>query len=347
MTMATQPISEEALDLLDHAGADDTPPPVPVIVLTGFLGAGKTTLLNRILDGDHGLRVAVLVNDFGDINIDADLVTGVQAGVVSLANGCVCCTIRDDLIETVMAAVDLPERPEYVVLEASGVADPAGIASTFNLSRLRDQIRVDGVICMLDAEQVFAVPELMELKIRQVAYADLVVVNKVDLVEPAQIDGIRAWLDERMRRYRLIEAVRADVPLDVVLSAGRFDAAPTVMPERRHQAVGRSATQDLETWSYRTDEPLALETLREVAARLPASVYRAKGIVHAIEVPDRQVVLQVVGRRVDLSIGEPWRAGERRSRIVAIGAAGATDADELRARFDGCLAAPGAADPPA
>ena len=232
VSIVTQPISEEAIDLVDHVGVGDTPPPVPVIVLTGFLGAGKTTLLNRILEGDHGLRVAVLVNDFGDINIDADLVAGLDAGVASLANGCVCCTIRDDLIETVMATVDLPERPEYIVLEASGVADPAGIASTFNLSRLRDQIRVDGVICMLDAEQVFEVPELMELKIRQVAYADLIVLNKVDLVEQAQIDRVHAWLDERMHRYRLIEAVRADLPLDVVLSAGRFDAAPTVMSER-------------------------------------------------------------------------------------------------------------------
>lgn len=101
--------------------------------------------------------------------------------------------------------------------------------------------------------------------------------------------------------------------------------------------------QDLETWSYQTDQPFELEILRKIAARLPAGVYRAKGILHAIEVPDRQVVLQVVGRRVDLSIGEPWRPGERRSRIVAIGATGATDADELRARFEGCLAASGAA----
>ena len=113
---------------------------IPVTILTGFLGAGKTTLLNRILNGDHGLRIAVLVNDFGSVNIDAELVVGVQDDVISLANGCVCCEVRDDLVETVTAIAARPERPECVLLEASGVADPAGIAMTFVDGGLRDRI---------------------------------------------------------------------------------------------------------------------------------------------------------------------------------------------------------------
>ena len=108
-------------DLLDHE-LKTGPPVIPVTVLTGFLGAGKTTLLNRIVNGNHGLRVAVLVNDFGSLNIDADLIVGVESNVVSLANGCVCCSIRDDLIEAVVGVLARPERPEYVLLEASGVA---------------------------------------------------------------------------------------------------------------------------------------------------------------------------------------------------------------------------------
>ena len=214
----------------DRSGAEA----IPLTVLTGFLGAGKTTLLNRILTGDHGLRVAVLVNDFGSINIDADLVVGVEGDgdIISLANGCVCCNVRDDLVAAVLQVLSRAEQPEYILLEASGVAEPSGIALTFMGEDLRDRIRLDSIMCVVDAEQVFAVPEMMELKLRQVAFADMLILNKVDLVTREEIDQIKAWLDDRFHRYRLVEASDGNVPLEILLSVGRFDPSQLVTHPR-------------------------------------------------------------------------------------------------------------------
>jgi G3E family GTPase len=330
-------------------------PAIPLTVLTGFLGAGKTTLLNRILTGDHGLRIAVLVNDFGSINIDADLVVGLESDgdLISLANGCVCCNVRDDLVVAVTQVMTRPERPEYILLEASGVAEPSSIALTFMDEGMRDRIRLDSIMCVLDAEQVFAAPEMMELKLRQVAFADMLILNKVDLVTRDEIDRIRAWLDDRFHRYRLVESRGGDVPLEILLSVGRFDPSrldgmPSPDepgrshdcdgPDCEHHAHGdrHDQSQVFRTWSYETDEPLSLETLRETARKLPVGVYRCKGVVHTAEEPSRRTILQVVGKRVDIALEEDWNGRERRTRIIAVGAHDGVDAPALREAFDGC-----------
>ncbi|MFI5396829.1 MAG: CobW family GTP-binding protein [Candidatus Binatia bacterium] len=336
------------MDYIDHdlkAGS----PAIPLTILTGFLGAGKTTLLNRILNGNHGLKVAVLVNDFGSINIDAELVVGVESNVISLVNGCVCCTIRDDLVETVMETINRPEQPEYILLEASGVAEPSGIAMTFNNPRFHDRIRLDSILCVVDAEQVFAAPETMELKIFQMACADMVILNKVDLVGRDQIGKIKQWLDSRFHRYRLIEAKHADVPLPVLLSVGRFDPARLdanahaleegrcTAPSCRHEQHGRDHSNAFSTWTYETDRPLWLEALRETVSRLPADIYRAKGVIYTADAPERRAVLQVVGRRVDISLEDEWGARPARTQIVAIGSPQAIDKEALRDQFERCL----------
>ena len=318
-------------------------------VLTGFLGAGKTTLLNRILNGDHGMKVGVLVNDFGSINIDADLVVDVESDVISLANGCVCCSIRDDLSAALIQVIERPERPEYILLEASGVAEPTGIALTFvDDASLIDRVRLDSIICVIDAEQVFAAPEHMELKIWQVATADMVIVNKTDLVEREQIERIRAWLDDRLHRYRLLEATRCDVPLEVLLGVGRFDPgraelgqashSPTCSDPACEHAEHDAHDRRFESWSYETDRPLSLDAVRTEAAKLPAGVYRAKGVIAASEAPERRGVLQVVGKRVDVSFDGEWGGEAPNTRIVAIGAAGTIDPGDLEKHFAPCLA---------
>ena len=335
--------------MIDHDARTD-PPITPITVLTGFLGAGKTPLLNRILNGDHGLRIAVMVNDFGSINIDADLVVGVESGgdIISLANGCICCSMRDDMLAAVEQLTERPEQPEYIILEASGVADPSRIAFSFIHASLRDRVRLDSILCLVDASQLFAVPEQMELKNRQIAYSDMLILSKTDLVSREEVGRIRAWLDDRFGRYRLVEAPHGEVPMEILLSSGRFDPAQM---EADHAPADKCAsghcnheshqhhTSTFSTWSFETDRPLSLDALRSAASKLPASIYRAKGVVFCSDAPDRRAVLQVVGKRVDISLQDEWGERPPLTQIVAIGSPDGIDARALQDRFEQCFSA--------
>ncbi len=343
------------MEYFDHDLAV-TPAPIPLTILTGFLGAGKTTLLNRILKSEHGLRAAVLVNDFGSINIDAELVVGVENNVISLANGCVCCTLREDLVQTVTDAINRPEQPEYILLEASGVADPIGIAMTFIGPKLRECIRLDSVTCVVDAEQVFAHsehPAVMDLQLRQIASADMLILNKVDLAGPKQVKKVRDLIDYHFNNIRVVETNFCDVPYEILMGVGCFDPArlypsphPSPLGEEtvvEGQVRGEHGDHDhlqaFNTWSYETDQPLSLATLKETARKLPGSIFRCKGIVYAADAPQRRVVLQVVGRRVDVALLDEWDGSRPGTRIVAIGAPGGIDAADLQRRFEACIAA--------
>ena len=333
--------------MIDHDARTD-PTIIPITVLTGFLGAGKTTLLNRILNGDHGLRIAVMVNDFGSVNIDADLVVGVEASgdLISLANGCICCSMRDDMLTAVEQITERPEQPQYIIVEASGVADPSRIAFTFMNASLRGHVRLDSILCLVDASQLFAVPEQMELKMRQIAYSDMLILSKTDLVGREEVGRITTWLDDRFGRYRLVEAPRGAVPMEILLSSGRFDPsqieADHVLTEQCaggncHHESHQHHTSTFSTWSFKTDRPLSLDALRSAASKLPASIYRAKGVVYSSDAPDRRAVLQVVGKRVDISLQDEWGERPPLTQIVAIGSPDGIDASALQDRFEGCF----------
>ena len=324
---------------------------VPITILTGFLGAGKTTLLNRILTGNHGLRVGVLVNDFGSINIDAELVVGVDGNMISLANGCVCCQIRDDLIESVVALLARPEAIEYILLEASGVADPAGIFVTFTDSNLRDRIRLDSVTCVVDADQVFAHPEyppLMDLKLRQVGFADMLILNKVDLAGPEQVAKVRAWLDEHFNRLRIVETNHCEVPYEILLGVGRFDPARaglnpqvrTSLQRTRHVITrhGHDHSKAFSTWSYETDSRWRWKHCGKRCGSCRDDLSRQRG-----GRCDRRAGAagSAASRRQTRRYLAPRRVGRARPRtqIVAIGAAGSIDARLMEEIFASCISA--------
>lgn len=329
-------------DLIAIPGRD----PVPVTLLTGFLGAGKTTLLNRILTGQHGLRVGVLVNDFGAINIDAELIEGVEENTINLTNGCVCCEIRDDLVKSLEQLLTREDAIDYVILEASGVSDPEGIVMTFLDQRYEGLLRLDSITCIVDAEAVFAHGDnaaLNTLKMRQIGFADLVVLNKVDLVGPEHIEVIKEWIGHHLNRIRIIEATRCDVPLAILLAVGRFDPVNVIsqredsdVEEHEHHHEHGDVGAMFQTWSFESDRPFSLELLRQMVRReLPASIYRCKGIIYAADSPGKRYALQIVGRRTEITELDEWGERTPRSQIVAIGAA--INAPELSDKFDACI----------
>ena len=186
----------------------DLKEPVPVTIISGFLGAGKTSLLNHILNADHGLRVAVLVNDFGEINIDAELVSGVSGeSTINLSNGCICCSIRDDLLEATVQLIQDPNPPEYIVVETSGVSDPEAVSLTFMAVELQSRTRVDSVLTVVDAEQIYQVNEKhRRLAVDQIAMADIVVLNKLDLVNDEKREELAEFVTDLVPRARILEA---------------------------------------------------------------------------------------------------------------------------------------------
>jgi G3E family GTPase len=303
--------------------------PLPLTILAGYLGAGKTTLLNRILRANHGLRLAVLVNDFGPLNIDAQLIVGVQGDAISLANGCICCTIRDDLLATVLDVVDRPEPPEYILIEASGVSDPGAVAATFLLPQMRPVVRLDSVITLVDAEQVREQLEHSHVLLDQIAAAGIVLLNKVDLVSEAQRANARDWIRSVAPRARILETVQAEAPLELLLGVGYDHASPVDVAEHNHAA-------EFSVWSYESDRPFRLQAVNDAFKRLPATIFRAKGVL-AVAEAERRVILQLAGRHTRLTYGEPWGDEAPYSQMVMIGAPGGLDAEALQRLLDACL----------
>jgi G3E family GTPase len=306
---------------------------IPVTTIGGYLGAGKTTLLNDVLSGAHGLRIAVLVNDFGAISIDEKLIVGCDGEIISLANGCACCSIAGDLAAALDKFAQLDIRPDHILVEASGVADPARITKLAASPGLEPR----GTIVLADSETIGARANdkfVGRLIREQLVSADLIVLNKMDLLDRHRIGSVRDWIGRIAPGVRHFETSHGRVPPNILFNLACGDAAPTRFA---CEAVrNRQADLPFENYCWTTRGRVDLEALRGVIADLPPTIERAKGVIHSARAKAGSFVMQLAGKRWTIEPLSRERAITT-TEIVFIAIAGTLDRAALGASLDKCI----------
>lgn len=297
-------------------------------IIGGYLGAGKTTLLNNLLRNSGDLRLAVLVNDFGNINIDADLITSHDGETVQLASGCICCSLADGFMLTLNRLSKRAGQIDHIIVEASGVSDPVKLGQYGAILRLE----LDGVIVLVDAEQVrekAANKYVGDTVIRQLKGADLLVLNKVDLVSSRDLADVRAWLLGIAPNARIVDATYGQVPLAVLLGASTSGLARAAEELEEEGPAAHSHQEAYQTWSFTAQEPIQTANVQALLDWLPAGVLRAKGFLQLVEDPTHRHLLQLVGKRTQLTTGNPWGETKPETKLIFIGLPGSIQAADI------------------
>jgi G3E family GTPase len=329
--------------------SDANPDKIPVTVLTGYLGAGKTTLLNRILSEPHGKKYAVIVNEFGEIGIDNDLVVGADEEVFEMNNGCICCTVRGDLIRIIDGLMRRKGKFDAIIVETTGLADPAPVAQTFFVDEnVGKKAKLDAVVTVADAkwlrDRLRDAPEAKN----QIAFADVILLNKTDLVSDAELREVEARIRGINPYATLHRTQRAQIPLDAVLGRNAFDLERILEIEpafleaddhghdhdhhhhgdghdhgHSHGGLKHYHDEDMQSISMKTDKPLDPDKffpfIQNLTQAEGQNILRCKGIVSLKDDPQR-FVFQGVHMMLDGDHQREWKPGEERtSRVVFIG----------------------------
>ncbi len=292
---------------------------IPVSILTGFLGSGKTTLLNHILTKQESLKTAVLVNEFGEIGIDNELIVKTGEDIIELTNGCICCTINGELLDAINRVLDNNQEIEYLVVETTGLADPLPVAMTINSAR--DQLRLDSIITLIDAENFNKQTLESQIARSQVIYGDILLINKCDLVTEEKVSFVESQLSEVKNDPRILKCVKGDVPLALLLSVGLFQSD---LIAKNHAAHAHDHDHDhdlslegFSSLSFQSKHPFLLRKFQNfLDNQLPSTVYRAKGILW-FEESEITHIFHLSGKRFTMDDSD--RKRKRENKIVLIG----------------------------
>ena len=316
-------------------------PQVPVTVLTGYLGAGKTTLLNRILSENHGRKYAVIINEFGELGVDNDLVVDSDEEVFEMNNGCVCCTVRGDLIRIVGGLMKRRHRFDGIIIETTGLANPAPVAQTFFVDEnVRTKARLDAIVTVVDAKHVLQRLEDSHEAADQIAFADVIVLNKTDLVTEEELEAVEERI-RKINRFAVIHRTeRAALPIEDVLDRSAFDLNHVleIAPDFLSGADEHEHGDDVSSVSFEVDKPIDPEKFNMWIGMLlqekGPDLLRTKGIL-AYQNENRRFAFQAVHMIADGDFIGEWKEGEpRRSKIVFIGRN--LNRPQLRHGFEAC-----------
>ncbi|HAC64543.1 MAG TPA: cobalamin biosynthesis protein CobW [Cyanothece sp. UBA12306] len=330
---------------------------VPVTIITGFLGSGKTTLLNHILTNQEGIKTAVLVNEFGEIGIDNELIVSTEDNIVELNNGCVCCTINQDLVQAVYKVLERPEKVDYLIVETTGLADPLPVALTFLGTELREITRLDSIVSMVDCANFSLDLFDSEAAQSQITYGDIIVLNKTDLVDEGEVNSLENRIRDIKESARILRTKKSQVSLPLILSVGLFESDKYF----EHQEVEQNHHHDHDhhhhdhhdhhhhdhhshhlendgftSISFESDKPFSLRKFQDfLDNQIPKNVFRAKGILWFNESKDRHI-FHLSGKRFSLE-DDQWK-GTPKNQLVLIGQN--LDKDKLYQQIKHCLSVP-------